>query len=56
MLRGIVAFGMPIMRLEGGKFKLSQNRPARDRDRVIEALAASADPNMQGVREAMQGL
>jgi transcriptional regulator len=31
MRRGIVAFAMPIERLEG-KFKLSQNRPAADRE------------------------
>lgn len=43
MLRGIVAFEMPISRLEG-KFKLSQNRSPADRLRVVEALAASGDP------------
>jgi transcriptional regulator len=39
MLRGIVAFEMPIERLEG-KMKLSQNRPAADRPGVIQALRA----------------
>jgi transcriptional regulator len=34
MSRGIVAFEMPIERIEG-KFKLSQNRPVEDRRRVI---------------------
>lgn len=34
MSRGIVAFEMPIERIEG-KFKLSQNRPDGDRRRVI---------------------
>ncbi|MBE9552587.1 MAG: FMN-binding negative transcriptional regulator [Proteobacteria bacterium] len=34
MSRGIVAFEMPIERIEG-KFKLSQNRPDDDRRRVI---------------------
>lgn len=43
MARGIVAFEMPITRLEG-KFKHSQNRSADDRRRVIAALDASADP------------
>src|SRR5690349_24196495 len=35
MIRGIVAFEMPITRLEG-KFKLSQNRSARDQQRSEE--------------------
>lgn len=37
MLRGIVAFEMPIERLEG-KLKLSQNRPAADRPGIVRAL------------------
>ena len=41
MLRGVTAFEMPIDRLEG-KFKLSQNRPAGDREQVAGALADSA--------------
>jgi transcriptional regulator len=40
MLRGIVAFEMPIARLEG-KFKLSQNRSAEDRAGVIDGLRAT---------------
>jgi transcriptional regulator len=55
MMRGIVAFEMPIMRLEG-KFKLSQNRSARDRERVIAALARDPDAGAQGVRAAMRDL
>ena len=43
MARGIVAFEVPIARLEG-KFKLSQNRSARDWDGVVTALAGSGDP------------
>ena len=39
MLRGIVAFAMPIERLEG-KLKLSQNRPAVDRPGIVRALRA----------------
>ncbi len=42
MVRGIVAFEVPISRLEG-KFKLSQNRSARDREGVVAALAASGN-------------
>ena len=43
MIRGIVAFEIPVSRIEA-KFKLSQNRPPADRKRVIAALAESADP------------
>ncbi len=53
MSRGIVAFEIPIARLEG-KFKLSQNRSADDRERVIAALVDSADPLAQGVRAMME--
>jgi transcriptional regulator len=42
MLRAIVNFRIPIARMEG-KFKLSQNRPAADQERVIDALSQSAD-------------
>lgn len=42
MTRGIVAFEMPISRIEG-KFKLSQNRAAGDRIRVAAELSASPD-------------
>jgi transcriptional regulator len=54
-LRAIVAFEIPIARLEG-KFKLSQNRSAEDRHRVIEQLRTSADASAQGVGTAMQRL
>lgn len=39
-LRGIVGLRLPIARLEG-KRKLSQNRPAEDRQQVTSGLAAS---------------
>jgi len=42
MMKGIVAFEMPIERLEG-KFKLSQNRSAADREGAIRGLEASGD-------------
>ena len=42
-VRGIVAFEMPIERLEG-KFKLGQNRPAADRQGAARALRASGEP------------
>lgn len=43
MIRAIVAFELPIERLEG-KAKLSQNRPAEDQAGAIGGLEASADP------------
>ncbi|HLE43465.1 MAG TPA: FMN-binding negative transcriptional regulator [Methylomirabilota bacterium] len=43
MLKGIVAFEIPIDRLEG-KAKLSQNRTTADRARVRAALEAAGDP------------
>ncbi len=52
MLRGIVAFEIPIDRLEG-KAKLSQNRGAADRARVRAALAASDDPLARAVAALM---
>ena len=45
LLRGIVAFEMPIARLDG-KFKLGQNRSSEDRRRTVAAL------EQQGSREA----
>ncbi len=39
MLKGIVGFALPIVRLEG-KWKMSQNRPAEDRAGVIDGLRA----------------
>jgi transcriptional regulator len=42
MLRGIVAFELPIDRLEG-KLKLSQNRPAADRPGILRALRAGGE-------------
>lgn len=55
MMRGIVAFEIPINRLEG-KFKLSQNRPAIDRQRVIDALDAGGDPVEQRVAAMMRAM
>lgn len=42
MIRAIVAFTMPITRLEG-KYKLSQNRSVDDQHRVVDALQAQGD-------------
>jgi transcriptional regulator len=54
-LRAIVAFEMPITRLEG-KFKLSQNRSAEDQRRVRDQLAKRSDANAQSVQAMMQAL
>ena len=54
MQRGIVAFEIPIERLEG-KAKLSQNRDAVDQARTREALAATDDPLARVVAALMAG-
>jgi transcriptional regulator len=54
MQRGIVAFEIPIERLEG-KAKLSQNRDAVDQGRTREALAATGDPLARAVAAMMAG-
>jgi transcriptional regulator len=53
MLSGIVGFDIEITRLEG-KFKLSQNRPASDRPRVIEALKRLGSDDALGVAALMR--
>jgi transcriptional regulator len=53
MMNGIVAFEMPVTRLEG-KAKLSQNRPHADQQRVAAALLRSDDPAAQATGAAMQ--
>lgn len=52
MIRGIVAFELPIERIEG-KFKLSQNRPRSDRLRVAGELAHSDDPSAAALGRLM---
>jgi transcriptional regulator len=47
-MRGIVAFEIPVNRIEG-KFKLGQNRSAADTQGVFEALSRSADPDARAV-------
>ncbi|HWA95954.1 MAG TPA: FMN-binding negative transcriptional regulator [Terracidiphilus sp.] len=54
MLAGIVGFRMPIARIEG-KFKLSQNRPAGDRDR-IRATQSAGSADEQSLAAWMQRL
>ncbi len=53
MLRGIVAFELPVERLEG-KYKLSQNRSPAEQRRVADALAASPDPAARATGELMR--
>jgi transcriptional regulator len=52
-LRGIVGLEIPIARIEG-KWKLSQNRPAADREGVIAALAAEEDAGARAVAALMR--
>ena len=54
MQRGIVAFEIPVERLEG-KAKLSQNRDAVDQARTREALGAADDPLTRAVAALMGG-
>jgi transcriptional regulator len=53
MLNGIVGVEIAVSRLEG-KFKLSQNRPAGDRPRIIAALEGREDAESQGVAQLMR--
>lgn len=53
MLNGIVGVEIKVGRLEG-KFKLSQNRPAVDRPRIIAALERRDDPDSRGVARLMR--
>jgi transcriptional regulator len=53
MLRGIIGFEITVARLEG-KYKLSQNRPASDRPRVIAALESQGDPDAIAIARLMQ--
>lgn len=54
-LPGIVAFRMPIERLEG-KFKLNQNKKPEDRDAVIEKFSTSNVPVEVEVANSMRDL
>lgn len=51
-IKGIVAFEMPIGRVEG-KFKLSQNRSPEDKDGVIKGLRATGDAEAMEVARLM---
>ena len=53
MLKGIVGFDIAVTRLEG-KFKLSQNRPAADRPRIIAALEETGAAEGVAVAQLMR--
>ena len=54
-MKGIVAFELPIERLEG-KWKLSQNTTPADRAGVVTALRAGGDPEAVAIAAAMEAL
>ncbi|MFI4947286.1 MAG: FMN-binding negative transcriptional regulator [Alphaproteobacteria bacterium] len=53
MLNGIVGIEIALSRLDG-KFKLSQNRPAVDRPRIVAALERREDPDSRAVAGLMR--
>jgi transcriptional regulator len=53
MLKGIIGFDITVARLEG-KYKLSQNRPASDRPRIIAALEGREDADSHAVAHLMR--
>ncbi len=53
LAKQIVAFRIPITRLEG-KWKLNQNRPADQRQRVIEQLNRQGDENATEIANLMR--
>jgi transcriptional regulator len=52
LIQGIVAFEIPLTRIEG-KFKLGQNRPAADIQGVFDALSRSEDAESRAVARMM---
>jgi transcriptional regulator len=52
MVRAVVGFRVELTRLEG-KAKLSQNHPQERRERVMRALAVSADPGAREIARLM---
>jgi transcriptional regulator len=53
MLKGIIGLDIAVTRLEG-KYKLSQNRPAADRPRIVAALEARGDADARAVARLMR--
>jgi transcriptional regulator len=52
MMKAVVGFRIEISRMEG-KWKLNQNRPAEQRERVRSILRASTDEKAQAIAELM---
>jgi len=55
LIRQIVALRIPLSRIEG-KWKLNQNRPAKQRERVIARLTEQGDENAVAVAGLMRGM
>jgi transcriptional regulator len=55
LVQQIVAFRIPIDQLEG-KWKLNQNRPVEQRERVIKVLSQQNDQDAQAIAELMREL
>jgi transcriptional regulator len=53
MLKGIIGLDIAVTRLEG-KYKLSQNRPAADRPRIVAALEARGDADAVAIARLMR--
>jgi transcriptional regulator len=53
MMKAVAGFRIEISRIEG-KWKLNQNRPQEQRERVARALQAFSDDNSQGVADVMK--
>lgn len=53
MVKGIVGLDIAVTRLEG-KYKLSQNRPAADRPRIVAALEARGDADAVAIAQIMR--
>ncbi len=53
MLRGVAAFAIAVTRLEA-RFKLSQEKTAADRDRIIAELEASSDSGARATAALMR--
>jgi transcriptional regulator len=53
MMQGIVAFEIPVTRMEG-KFKLGQNRSAADTQGVFDALSRSDDADSRALAQLMR--
>jgi transcriptional regulator len=53
MMKAVAGFRIDISRIEG-KWKLNQNRPEEQRERVVRTLQAFTDENSQAIAELMR--